>query len=138
MPLPPVRLAEAWLLHREDLLGPCSPASLGCSQRNFAELKKHYDSYGDLDAQIAAVLEGADKPADAAAAMAAEAPASPADRAWHSDGEVGGGRVTTASVLSGLRGSPGRAVPPKVENEQLRKYIEELRDEVVAEQTTAG
>ena len=83
------------------------------------------------------MLEGADKPADAAAAMAAEAPASPADRAWHSDGEVGG-RVTTASVLSGLRGSPGRAVPPKVENEQLRKYIEELRDEVVAEQTTAG
>ena len=65
-----------------------------------------------------------------------EAPASPADRAWHSDGEVGGGRVTTASVLSGLRGSPGRAMPPKVENEQLRKYIEELRDEVVAEQTT--
>ena len=126
------------LRHLEDLLGPCSPASLGCSQRNFAELKKHYDSYGDLDAQIAAVLEGADKPADAAAAMAAEAPASPADRAWHSDGEVGGGRVTTASVLSGLRGSPGRAMPPKVENEQLRKYIEELRDEVVAEQTTAG
>ena len=29
-------------------------------------------------------------------------------------------------------------MPPKVENEQLRKYIEELRDEVVAEQTTAG
>ena len=79
------------------------------------------------------MLEGADKPADAAAAMAAEAPVSPADRAWHSDGEV-----TTASVLSGLRGSPGRAMPPKVENEQLRKYIEELRDEVVAEQTTAG
>ena len=44
----------------------------------------------------------------------------------------------TPSVLSGLRGSPGRAMPPKVENEQLRKYIEELRDEVVAEQTTAG